>query len=207
MANNRSKRNMIGAIKAQDSIIEDPSLIKEAVVNHFSSIFREGPQAESSMGGFEAKEIIAAIKDCHSSKAPGLDGFNFNFIKKGWNFMKDDLIHFFNDFHSNSKLVKVLPNLIGETQSAFIGGKQILDGVLMTNEIIHHWKKQQSGGPILELNFEKASDCVNWKFLIDMLKNLGCALNILLERARACRMIRGVKVGRNGLTVITRKFA
>lgn len=43
----------------------------------------------------------------------------------------------------------------------------------MANEIIDHWKKQQGGGLILKLDFEKAFDCVNWKFLISMMKNLG----------------------------------
>lgn len=46
-----------------------------------------------------------------------------------------------------------LVSYIGEAQSAFIRDKQILDGVFMANEIIHHWKKQEGGGLILKLDF------------------------------------------------------
>ena len=33
------------------------------------------------------EEITNAVWDCESSKAPSLDGFNFNFIKRCWKFL------------------------------------------------------------------------------------------------------------------------
>lgn len=68
----------------------------------------------------------------------------------------------------------VLPSIIGEAQSVFISGKQILDGVLIANEVIHQWKISNSGGLIIKIDFENAFDYVNWMFLIDMLNKLGC---------------------------------
>lgn len=49
---------------------------------------------------------MAALKDCNSLKAPGPDGFNFSFVKKGWDFMKDLLLQFFAEFHENGKLIQ-----------------------------------------------------------------------------------------------------
>ncbi|XP_071741365.1 uncharacterized protein [Rutidosis leptorrhynchoides] len=41
---------------------------------------------------FNEIEIWEAVKDCGSLKAPGPDGFNMGFYKKGWNTIKYDLI-------------------------------------------------------------------------------------------------------------------
>lgn len=51
MANNRFKRNLIGSIKVEGVVIEDPIQIKAAAVNHFSKIFTQGIQAESFIEG------------------------------------------------------------------------------------------------------------------------------------------------------------
>ncbi|XP_058217295.1 uncharacterized protein LOC131328358 [Rhododendron vialii] len=74
----------------------------------------------------------------------------------------------------NEAFRKVLPSIIGEAQAAFVGGKQILDGVLIANQVIHYWKQRRSGGLILKIDFEKAYDCVNWNFPLDMLNKFGC---------------------------------
>lgn len=185
-------------------------------------------QASGLEMNFVEEEILAAIKDCHSLKAPGPDGFNFSFVKKAWSIMKQDILAFFVEFYEHAsfakginctfvalvpkvegastfsefrpismvgcvykilakvlanKFRKVLPEIIGETQAAFIGGKQILDGVLIANEVIDHWKKSRVGRLILKIDFEKAYDCVNWKFLLDMLSKFGCG-------ERWCRWIR-----------------
>ncbi|GJZ51298.1 putative RNA-directed DNA polymerase, eukaryota, reverse transcriptase zinc-binding domain protein [Tanacetum coccineum] len=50
-------------------------------------------------------EIKNAIWDCGSSKAPGPDDFSFMFLKKYWDFMKDDV----NDFVSTFMLTGRLP--------------------------------------------------------------------------------------------------
>ncbi|XP_028122010.1 uncharacterized protein LOC114319199 [Camellia sinensis] len=73
----------------------------------------------------------------------------------------------------SSRLKSVLPNLIDETQSAFVKGRQILDGILIANEVVDLWKRNSSGGLLLKLDFQKAFDSVNWNFLFHILQNFG----------------------------------
>ena len=54
------------------------------------------------------EEIWKAIKDCDANKAPGLDGFNLLMFRKGWKFMKADLMKFFNEFYLNAIVVRSL---------------------------------------------------------------------------------------------------
>ncbi|CAL5442302.1 unnamed protein product [Camellia sinensis] len=71
------------------------------------------------------------------------------------------------------RLKDVLPCIISETQSAFIGGRNILDGVLIANEVVDEWKKSKKKGVIIKLDFENAYGLVNWGFLHLMMLNFG----------------------------------
>ncbi|XP_028117415.1 uncharacterized protein LOC114315043 [Camellia sinensis] len=73
-----------------------------------------------------------------------------------------------------SRLKKVLQRIIGDSQTAFIGRRNILDGVLISNEIVDWWKKKKKQkGMILKLDFEKAFNSVNWECLFEMLSSFG----------------------------------
>lgn len=54
------------------------------------------------------------------------------------------------------RLSKVLESLISETQSAFIDGRQILDGIVVLNEIVGEAKKKKLSLVIFKVDFEKA---------------------------------------------------
>ncbi|CAL5438187.1 unnamed protein product [Camellia sinensis] len=72
-----------------------------------------------------------------------------------------------------TRLKSVLPHIISESQSAFLSGRNILDGVLIANEVVDGWKKAKNKGLLIQLDFEKAFDSINWGFLFSMLSNFG----------------------------------
>jgi hypothetical protein len=58
-----------------------------------------------------------------------------------------------------------MDKLISANQSAFIQGRQLVDGVVAVNEIIDLAKKSRKECLIFKADFEKAYDSVSWNFL------------------------------------------
>lgn len=235
IASKRQSRNLLDSVLVNGNRYDDPLVIKQEVLRHFSSAFAENWFCRPKLGGsfvtlssiensevleapFTMDEIWRVVKESNGNKAPGPNGFNMGCIQKCWKVMKEDVFHFLQEFHSNGRLVKglnssfialipkvaspsslgefrpinllnlvykilskvlsrrlslVLPNIISEVQSAFIGGRHIFDGIMIANEVVDWWKKHKKRGLILKLDFEKAYDSVNWNFLWSMLSNFG----------------------------------
>ena len=68
------------------------------------------------------------------------------------------------------RLESLANKLILKTQSAFLKGRNIMNGVLALHEILHETKKRKESGLVLKLDFEKVYDKVNWNLLFDCLK-------------------------------------
>ncbi|XP_026410423.1 uncharacterized protein LOC113305622 [Papaver somniferum] len=66
-----------------------------------------------------------------------------------------------------------LPTIISSQQSAFVNKRQILDGVLITNELIDSRIISGKPGLLCKVDFEKAFDHVTWNFSDDMFKLMG----------------------------------
>ncbi|XP_022014439.1 uncharacterized protein LOC110913930 [Helianthus annuus] len=55
---------------------------------------------------FSINEIKAIVWECDGDQAPGPDGFNFNFVKKCWSGIQDDILKLFNKFYTDGSLNK-----------------------------------------------------------------------------------------------------
>ncbi|KAL4303697.1 hypothetical protein GQ457_10G019000 [Hibiscus cannabinus] len=111
------------------------------------------------------------------------------------------------------RLEKVLNGLISEEQSAFVVGRQIVDGVLLFNEVIHSPRQPSQSSFVLKLDFAKASARLSVLFNGSVTKEFGMgrgfrqgdplspllfvlvaeALHVFLERAVAAGLVRGVE--------------
>lgn len=70
------------------------------------------------------------------------------------------------------RLKLVMSKLIGEAQSAFIKGRNILDGVVVLNETVEDAKKSKKELLVFKVDFAKAYDSVDWDYLMDMFRRM-----------------------------------
>jgi hypothetical protein len=65
----------------------------------------------------------------------------------------------------NNRILKVADKVIGPSQTAFIPGRYIMEGVVMLHETIHELHRRKQDGVILKLDFEKTYDKLKWLFV------------------------------------------
>ncbi|XP_058763698.1 uncharacterized protein LOC131637124 [Vicia villosa] len=71
------------------------------------------------------------------------------------------------------RLKCVLNSIVSQCQSAFVPGRQLLDGVLVANEVVDFVKKEGLSCLLFKVDFEKAYDKVSWVFLHFLLEKMG----------------------------------
>ncbi|GJR47768.1 RNA-directed DNA polymerase, eukaryota, reverse transcriptase zinc-binding domain protein [Tanacetum coccineum] len=96
-----------------------------------------------------------------------------------------------------NRLSKVIDKIVSKEQSAFIAGRQILDGPVILSEIIEWYKKRKKKLLIFKVDFEKAFDSISWNYLIHILDSFGfgnkwCSwIKACLNSSRASILING----------------
>ena len=73
----------------------------------------------------------------------------------------------------NNRILKMTDKLIRPSQTAFILGRYIMQGVVILHETIHELHRKKKDGVILKLNFEKAYDNLKWPFIQQVLRMKG----------------------------------
>jgi hypothetical protein len=72
-----------------------------------------------------------------------------------------------------ARLARVMDKLVAPTQSAFLKGRQLVDGVVVVYEVVDMAKRTGQSCLIFKVDFEKAYDSVEWSFLEYMLDRFG----------------------------------
>lgn len=71
------------------------------------------------------------------------------------------------------RLKPLLDSLISPEQTSFVEGRQILDGLVVTQEVIHSLKAKKQKGMMIKLDLSKAYDRINWQYLEEILGSFG----------------------------------
>ena len=72
-----------------------------------------------------------------------------------------------------NRLSMVIDDLVSMEQSAFIKGRQILNGPFILNEMLSWCKNHKHKATVLKIDFEKVYDSVRWDSLDDILARFG----------------------------------
>ncbi|GKA09496.1 RNA-directed DNA polymerase, eukaryota [Tanacetum coccineum] len=229
---NKKRRHLaIKGILIDGEWIDNPTRIKSKFYNHFANRFSApnwtrvlfDDQFPSRLNidhscylerDVTIEEIKKAVWDCGFDKSHGLDGFTFEFFKKYWSIVGNDVVNavkeFFlsstfpngcnpsfvalipkvldakhlNDFRPISlvgcqykiigkilanRLSLVIDDIISQEQSAFMKGRQIMDGPIILNEVIAWCKSKKEQSLLFKVDFQKVFDSVRWDHLDDIL--------------------------------------
>jgi hypothetical protein len=71
--------------------------------------------------------------------------------------------NFFTKF-ATIRLNKVDDHVVRPSETTFMQGHNIFDGVVVLHETVHELHRKNSNGVILKIEFEKAYDKVTWSF-------------------------------------------
>ena len=69
-----------------------------------------------------------------------------------------------------NRLQEVINYLVRQAQSAFIRGRQMVDNMVIVEEIVAAWQHSGTKGFMWKLDFAKAYDSLDWRFLWQVLK-------------------------------------
>jgi len=74
---------------------------------------------------------------------------------------------------ATNRLTSIAQKLIRPTQTTFLPGRNIMEGAVILHKTIHELHTKKQDGVIFKIDFKKAYDKVNWKFLQQTLRMKG----------------------------------
>lgn len=97
----------------------------------------------------------------------------------------------------SSRLKAAIHDLISENQTAFLAGRQIIDGFLVANEAVHSLKRYIVSSLIFNVDFHKAFDGVQWDYLEQVMRYMSFGekwinlINTCISTAKLSMLING----------------
>ena len=119
----RRLRNEVKGVEVGNQWCEEPEVVRKEA----KKLFEERFQATTDFGvrlsnvdfktlspvcrnrliaSFTEEEVKAAVWECEGSKSPSPDGFNFNFLKNCWDFLKKDIMDAIHHFEATGCVPK-----------------------------------------------------------------------------------------------------
>ena len=72
-----------------------------------------------------------------------------------------------------NRLRSALRDIINPFQSAFLPGRQMSEGIVLAEEIVAAWRRDRTPGFLWKVDFSKAYDSLDWRFLWNVLRRRG----------------------------------
>eukprot|EP00253_Pinus_taeda_P031307 PITA_31307 len=166
-------------------ILAEPSVDRsEAIKKICSAIPRlvTDDQNNALMRAANLEEVEEIVKSMKKGTDPGPDGFTIEFFQASWHFLGGEILESIEESRMNQKIITsliakrlkpLLDKLISTEQIGFVEGRQILDGLVVTQEVIHSLKMKNQKGMMIKLDLSKAYDRLNWKYLGEVLESFG----------------------------------
>ena len=93
------------------------------------------------------------------------------------------------------RFATIMPDIIGEFQTAYVKGRQVTDNTFMIDKIIKLAEKLQSDLFIISLDAKKAFDSVDHEYMYSVMRGFGCGEKIILAvKALYCDLTSSVLV-------------
>uniref|UniRef100_A0A803NBD5 Reverse transcriptase domain-containing protein n=1 Tax=Chenopodium quinoa TaxID=63459 RepID=A0A803NBD5_CHEQI len=178
-------KQLLGSSKPTDrklhqAVIEEGELLSDDQKN---SLYR----------AFSVKDVKLALWSIDDDKALGPNGFSSKFFKDSWDIVKDDLCKVedascVSQYRSIAccnvvykliskllcyRLKEVLFNIMSENQGTFVGGRSILDNILVCQDMLKNYNNKRKGRRCTtKVDLRKAYNSVLWFFIRDMQEEL-----------------------------------
>ena len=127
MANAHRNNNSLDRIKIDGVWLVEEQEVREGIANAYQQRLSEDlgwkadieriqldqisqQEAESLEISFSENEIHSALMEMSGDKAPGPDGFTMAFWQSSWDFVKEEILEMFKEFHEQGSFLKSLNN-------------------------------------------------------------------------------------------------
>ncbi|RVX14050.1 LINE-1 retrotransposable element ORF2 protein [Vitis vinifera] len=242
MASAHRRVNHMDRIKINGITMTEEREIREGIVNAFKQQFSESPEWKADIGSLsfnqicvqEAEmleapfcegEVQTTLMEMNGDKAPGPDGFSVFFWQCCWDFVKEEILEFFKEFHDQNTFLKsinntflvLIPKKGGAEEFGDFRPINLLEGLykMLAKVLANRLKKvidkvvshdqnafvKGDTGVICKLDIEKAYDKINWQFLLKVMEKMGFGAKWLrwmwwcISTARFSVMVNGTPVG------------
>ncbi|RVW86677.1 LINE-1 reverse transcriptase-like [Vitis vinifera] len=125
MANAHRRRHTMERVKIRGVWLSEESTIRTGIVDAFHRLLTEDPEWKADIGGvnlnrisqqeadilelpFTEEEVHSALRGMNGDKASGPDGFTGAFWQVCWEFVKEEVMEMFKEFHEHKTFLKSL---------------------------------------------------------------------------------------------------